>query len=161
MGVYGHHDSIQDKGKIVPCSDMCGTIVESKSVAWTKGDRVLSIFNTTHLTGTIVEEDMASGLGLPLSGVLTQFRVFKAENLVKAPAYMTDQEVSTLPIAAVTAWMSINRFQPMGQPVSGKAKSILLQGTGGVSIMGLVIAKALGLTSKQSIYIVAENAYIS
>lgn len=148
MGVYGHHKSIDGKGAIVPCSDMCGEIVTSNSSAWSKGDRVLSIFNQTHLTGTIVEEDMTSGLGLPLSGVLTQYRVFNAESLVRAPKYLSDQEGATLPIAAVTAWMSINGFQDMGKPLHGKDKVVLLQGTGGVSVSGLLIAKALGLTGK-------------
>lgn len=152
MGVYGHHKSIDSKGKIVPCSDMCGEIVASKSPQWSTGDRVLSIFNTTHLSGTITEEDMGTGLGLPLDGVLTQYRVFKGESLVKAPTYMTDQEGATLPIAAVTAWMSINGFQEIGRPLRGKEKVVLLQGTGGVSIAGLLIAKALSLTSKLSSY---------
>lgn len=155
MGVYGHHKSIDGKGRIVPCSDMCGEIAASKSQQWAEGDRVLSIFNTTHLTGTITEEDMGSGLGLPLNGVLTQYRVFRAESLVRAPKYMTDQEGATLPIAAVTAWMSINGFQEIGKPLSGRDKAVLLQGTGGVSMSGLLIAKALGLTGK----LVAQYGY--
>lgn len=161
MGVYGHHKSIDGKGKIVPCSDMCGEIVASKSEQWTKGDRVLSIFNTTHLTGTITEEDMGSGLGLPLNGVLMQYRVFKAGSLVKAPEYMTDQEGATLPIAAVTAWMSINGFQQIGHPLSGKEKVVLLQGTGGVNVFGLLIAKALGLTGKPLVSICSQLTPIS
>ena len=42
--------------------------------------------------------------------------------------------------------MSINTFQPIGQPLRGKDKMVLLQGTGGVSIAGLQTAKALGMT---------------
>lgn len=151
MGVYGHHKSIDGKGKIVPCSDMCGEVIASRSPQWSEGDRVLSIFNMSHLTGTITEEDMGTGLGLPLNGVLTQYRVFKAESLVRTPSYMTDQEGATLPIAAVTAWMSINGFQEIGRPLEGKERVVLLQGTGGVSIFGLLIAKALDMTGRFAI----------
>jgi len=91
---------------------------------------------------------MASGLGKPLPGCLTEYRVFPASGLVKVPDYLSDAEAATLPIAAVTAWMAINSFQPLGQPLKGKGKFVLLQGTGGVSTSGLQIAKALGLTSK-------------
>jgi NADPH:quinone reductase-like Zn-dependent oxidoreductase len=83
-----------------------------------------------------------------LQGVFTQYRTFKPESLVRTPEYLTDEEACTLPIAAVTAWMSLNTFQPMGQPLTGKENVVLLQGTGGVSIGGLQIAKALGLTGK-------------
>ena len=146
-GTYGHHYSIQTGASLVPCSDMCGTVVASRSSQYQPGTRVLSIFNQTHLSGQVTKQDLGSGLGLPLSGVLTEYRIFPATGLVRAPSHLTDAEASTLPIAAVTAWMSLNYFQPMGQPISGKDHVVLLQGTGGVSIAGLQIAKALGLTT--------------
>lgn len=90
---------------------------------------------------------MAFGLGLPLDGVLASHRVFPAHGLVRCPSYMTDEEACTLPIAAVTAWMSINGMRPMGQS-GGKDEYVLLQGTGGVSIAGLQIAKAAGAKGK-------------
>jgi NADPH:quinone reductase-like Zn-dependent oxidoreductase len=86
---------------------------------------------------------MASGLGKPLEGVLQTYRVFPTTGLVKTPEYLTDAEASCLPIAAVTAWMSINGMRPMGETV-GKGETVLLQGTGGVAISGLLIAKAAG-----------------
>ncbi|KAK5942910.1 hypothetical protein PMZ80_005476 [Knufia obscura] len=146
-GTYGHHASIEPGASLVPCSDMCGTVVASKSAQYESGTRVLSIFNQTHLSGQVTEQDLGSGLGLPLSGVLTQYRIFPDTGLVPAPSHLSDAEASTLPIAAVTAWTSLNHFQPMGQPISGKDRIVLLQGTGGVSIAGLQIAKALGLTT--------------
>ena len=143
-GTYGHHASISQKQTLVPCSDMCGTIVSSKSSTWESGQRVISIFNQSHLTGQIQKKDMTSGLGLPLPGVLTEYRCFPAEGLVSAPEYLTDEEASCLPIASVTAWMSINGLRPIGQPAQG-GETVLLQGTGGVSIAGLQIAHAGGL----------------
>lgn len=152
MGLYGHHASMsQDHNALVPCSDICGTVAalgpSGSTDGLKEGDRVMAIFNQTHLKGQIVEKDLQSGLGLPLQGCLTEYRVFPATGLVKVPDYLTDDEASCLPIAAVTAWMSINTFQPMGQPLTGKDKVVLLQGTGGVSISGLQIAKALGMTT--------------
>ncbi|KAI0798731.1 hypothetical protein GGR55DRAFT_693180 [Xylaria sp. FL0064] len=151
MGVYDHHHNLEDKSEVVPTSDCCGSIVKvgpgTSESGLKEGDRVMSIFNQTHLTGQVVAKDMASGLGLPLNGTLTQYRVFPAYGLVKVPDYLSDGEASCLPIAAVTAWMAINSFQPMGQPLRGEDKVVLLQGTGGVSISGLQISKALGLST--------------
>lgn len=78
-----------------------------------------------------------------MDGVLASHRVFPARGLVKAPEYLSDTEAATLPIAPVTAWMSINGMRPMGQD-GGAGEYVLLQGTGGVSIAGLQIAKAAG-----------------
>jgi len=149
MGLYGHHKSIAQGATLVPCSDMCGTIVavgSSVSRTWRTGQRVVSLSNQTHLTGQITEEHMAAGLGLPLPGVLSEYRVFPSYGLIEVPEYLTDEEASTLPIAAVTAWMSINGMNPIGQHVRGRDKTVLLQGTGGVSIAGLQIAHASGMT---------------
>lgn len=88
---------------------------------------------------------MASGLGLPLPGVLTQYRVFPDYGLVAVPDYLSDEEAATLPIAACTAWMSIQGFQPLGSPLVDGDTVVLIQGTGGVSISGLQIAKACGM----------------
>ncbi|KAJ9321615.1 hypothetical protein DTO027B5_6783 [Paecilomyces variotii] len=145
MGLYNHHRDIKDKPTVVPCSDMCGiiTAVGPGVSAWKVGDRVLSTFNQTHLSGQITSKHMPYGLGFPLPGVLTTHRVFPEYGLVKAPEYLSDEEASTLPIAAVTAWMSINGMRPMGQS-GGEGEIVLLQGTGGVAIAGLQIAKASG-----------------
>ena len=148
MGLYGHHKTVAAGGPqpLVPCADMCGTVVavgEGLEVPYGVGDRVLSVFNYTHRTGTVRETDMASGLGLPLPGVLQTFRVFPSAGLMPAPAYLTDAEACCLPIASLTAWMAINGMRPLGQP-GGAGEVVLLQGTGGVSVAGLQIAKASG-----------------
>jgi NADPH:quinone reductase-like Zn-dependent oxidoreductase len=146
MGLYNHHKSMTEKPKrIVPGSDMCGTIVKvgsDLSVPWKEGDRVLSTFNQGHLKGQITQPVMATGLGKPLPGCLTTYRVFPSNGLVKAPSHLSDAEASTLAIASVTAWMSLFTFSK--SPLTGK--TVLLQGTGGVAIAGLQIAKASGAT---------------
>ena len=165
MGLYGHHKSLKsdddddESSRLVPCSDMVGTIAATRSSAWKEGTRVASIFNQDHLTGQIREADLATGLGLPLPGVLAEYRVFPERGLVKLPEYLSDEEGACLPIAAVTAWMSINGFQPLGKYLDYSATSstvsdedrkknappsILVQGTGGVAMAGLQIAHAAG-----------------
>jgi NADPH:quinone reductase-like Zn-dependent oxidoreductase len=144
MGEYNHHKSVQQPESIVPGSDMCGTVVSGNDALKT-GTRVMSIFNQKHLTGTIKAEMMVTGLGLPLPGVLAEYRYFDANALVAVPDHLSDEEAACLPIAAVTAWMSINWQQPMGQPATSTGdKFVLLQGTGGVAISGLQIAHAAG-----------------
>ncbi|KAM0270410.1 hypothetical protein ACHAQH_009468 [Verticillium albo-atrum] len=149
MGLYNHHKTVNsgDIDPLVPCSDMCGKVVAiGEGAHWAVGDRVLSTFNQAHLTGQIKAPIMASGLGLPLEGVLQTHRVFPSTGLVRAPKHMSDEEAACLPIAAVTAWMAINQFRPMGQS-GGKGETVLFQGTGGVSVSGLQIAHAAGATT--------------
>lgn len=145
MGLYNHHKTVGEVATLVPCSDMCGTIVATGSSdgSWGIGDRCLSIFNQAHLKGQVTAKEMKSGLGFPLPGVLCEYRVFPETGLVKVPAYLSDEEACTLPIAGVTAWMSINGMRPLGQP-GGKGEVVLIQGTGGVAVNGLLIAKASG-----------------
>lgn len=144
MGLYNHHKTTGGPTPtIVPCSDCCGSIVASNSPSWAVGDRVLSIFNQTHLKGQIKAEHMKHGLGLPLPGVLAEYRVFPEYGLVKTPEYLSDEEAATLPIAGLTAWMAMNGMRPLGQP-GGEGEVVLIQGTGGVAISGLQIAAASG-----------------
>jgi NADPH:quinone reductase-like Zn-dependent oxidoreductase len=152
MGLYNHHKTLggSDLPKpLVPCSDMCGTVIAagpsspSAPVTWNVGDRVMAIFNQTHLTGQVQAHHMEHGLGKPLEGCLQTHRVFPSTGLVRAPDYMSDEEAACLPIAGVTAWMALNGMRPFGQP-GGKGETVLLQGTGGVSVCGLQIAKASG-----------------
>ena len=123
-----------------------GPIIEGHK--WAIGDRVMAIFNLTHVTGQITDQHLPSGLGLPLPGVLSEYRCFPVYGLVEAPGNLTADEGSTLPIAAATAWMALNWIRPIGEPIQGPGHTVLLQGTGGVSIAGLQLAKASGLTGK-------------
>ncbi|OOF92849.1 hypothetical protein ASPCADRAFT_509239 [Aspergillus carbonarius ITEM 5010] len=140
-GEYTHHKSTSTSPlpRTIPCSDMCGIITRTgrNVTRFTTGDRVLSTFLPDHLTGQVTERELSTGLGHPTPGVLCTSRVFPEHGLVKAPAHLTDDEAATLPIASVTAWMSL-------RDRVGEGKVVLLQGTGGVAIAGLGIAKALG-----------------
>lgn len=156
MGLYNHHASVEHPPAIVPCSDMCGVVVavgpasedssdpfKNPAFRLQTGDRVISTFAQTHLTGQVQAKDVASGLGGPGAGVLTQYRVFPTYGVVKIPDYLSDDEASCLPIAAVTAWMSLNCMRPQGE-IIGKGETVVCQGTGGVSISAAQIASAAG-----------------
>ncbi|KAF2193680.1 NAD(P)-binding protein [Zopfia rhizophila CBS 207.26] len=156
MGLYTHHRNVKSTPNLVPCSDMCGTVIsigpvsnstndpyKSSAFCLSPGDRVVSTFAPTHLTGQVQASDLAATLGGPQPGVLTTHRVFPTYSLVKVPAYLSVEEASCLPIAAMTAWMSLNCMRPKGE-IIGPGETVLCQGTGGVSIAGLQIASAVG-----------------
>ncbi|KAK4664080.1 uncharacterized protein QC763_0082210 [Podospora pseudopauciseta] len=143
-GLYNYYDKPgTPKKPLVPVSDMCGTVVSvgDDNSPWKAGDRVVSTFLQSHLTGQVYPEHLATGLGKPLDGCLQGYRVFESEGLVRAPGYLTDEEASCLPIAGVTAWMALHG---MGFR-KGEGETVLLQGTGGVSVAGLQIARAGGM----------------
>lgn len=158
MGLYNHHKSVNHPPAIVPCSDMCGTVVAVGPVTESSdpyknpafrlkaGDRVISTFAPTHLTGQIQAKDLGNSLGGPNQGCLTHYRVFPTYGVVKIPDYLSDEEASCLPIAAMTAWMSLNCMRPKGEIIgSTKEKEVILcQGTGGVSVAALQIGSAAG-----------------
>ncbi|KIH94017.1 alcohol dehydrogenase, zinc-containing [Sporothrix brasiliensis 5110] len=151
MGLYNHHKAVAAGGPepLVPCSDMCGTVVAvgpNLEHAHNVGDHVVSLFNHMHRTGHVRASDMSTTLGLPLPGVLQTYRVFPSIGLLPAPAYLSDAEACCLPIASITAWMAINGMRPLGRS-GGQGEVVLLQGTGGVSVAGLQIAKASGATA--------------
>lgn len=153
MGLYSHHKTIDATSHepIVLCSDMCAEVISlgPNVSAWKPGDRVMGTFCQDHLTGSLKERYMASGVGLPQQGVLQDYRVYPEAGLVSTPDYLTDEEAACLPVAAVTAWMAINGMRPIGQSANreGGGLVVLVQGTGGVSISGLQIAKAAGATT--------------
>ena len=80
-----------------------------------------------------------TALGGPIDGVLTEQAKFHEDGLVHLPANYSFEEGATLPCAALTAWQSLI---VRGELVPGE--TVLLLGTGGVSIFGLQIAKMSG-----------------
>lgn len=125
----------------VPCSDMVGE-VESVGPGVTRvraGDRVIGSFVQGWPAGRLSRAHQATGLASPLPGVLCTHRVFPEEGLVRAPVHLDDAAASTLPCAALTAWHALVDH---GRLAAGE--TVLVQGTGGVSIFALQIARAHG-----------------
>jgi NADPH:quinone reductase-like Zn-dependent oxidoreductase len=105
------------------------------------GDRVAPLFFPHWMAGPPTEAVLEGALGAPGGpGVAREKLVLSAESVSKVPDFLTDQEVATLPCAALTAWraMFVDADLKAGD-------SVVLQGTGGVSILGLQLAKAAGL----------------
>ena len=107
--------------------------------AFRAGDRVAGSFFQKWIAGPYAREYGASALGGAIPGVLTQFRVFDQAGLIRIPEHFSYQEGATLPCAGLTAW---NALVPTMHVQAGD--TVLLLGTGGVSIFGLQFAKLHG-----------------
>jgi len=126
----------------VPLSDGVGLVAAMGSgVSRVKmGDRVAPIFYPKWLDGRVASEKMGSPLGGAVAdGVLAEYTLFDETSLVHVPGHLTDEEAATLPCAAVTAW---NAVVSGGQIAPGD--TVVVLGTGGVSIFALQFARFLG-----------------
>jgi NADPH:quinone reductase-like Zn-dependent oxidoreductase len=126
---------------LVPCSDGAGEVVETgEGVTRVKqGDRVAGIFMQTWISGELDQIKAKSALGGAIDGVLAEYVLFHEDGLVRIPEHLSYEESATLPCAAVTAWN--------GLITSGGLKpgdTVLVLGTGGVSIFALQFAKISG-----------------
>jgi NADPH:quinone reductase-like Zn-dependent oxidoreductase len=130
------------KRPMVPLSDGTGVVEELGSgvTRFKKGDRVAACFMQKWIDGPVNREKAVSALGGALDGVLREFAVFSEQGLVSVPAPLADEEAAALPCAAVTAWHAL--FEDTSR---APGDTVLIQGTGGVSIFALQFAKAAGL----------------
>lgn len=126
---------------LVPTSDGAGEVVAiGKAVKrFRKGDRVAGIFFQKWLEGRPKPEYMTTALGGGVDGMLSEYVTLDENGLVRLPKYLSFEEAATLPCAGVTAW---NALVTRGHTQPGDF--VLLQGTGGVSVLGLQLARALG-----------------
>jgi NADPH:quinone reductase-like Zn-dependent oxidoreductase len=130
----------------IPCSDGAGEVVavgEGVTRAHV-GHRVCGIFMQRWLDGPATAEKSKQALGGDVDGMLTEYALLHEEGVVRFPEHLSYEEAATLPCAGVTAW---NALQHAGDPVSPaqSGDTVLIQGTGGVSIFALQFAKVLGL----------------
>jgi NADPH:quinone reductase-like Zn-dependent oxidoreductase len=125
----------------VPGSDGAGivTAIGDQVTLFKVGDRVTSLFFQSWHDAEIQPSTPKSALGGVIDGTFTTARLFPETGLIHAPAYLTDPEAATLPCAALTAW---NALVEKGHLRAGE--TVLVLGTGGVSLFALQIAKAHG-----------------
>ena len=125
----------------VPCSDGAGEVlaVGSKVSQFKPGDRVAGCFFQAWTGGRFKAEHHKSALGGAIDGVLSELVLLDQEGLLPLPENYSFEEGATLPCAAVTAWQSLF---VRGRLTAGE--SVLVLGTGGVSIFGLQFGKAAG-----------------
>lgn len=126
---------------LVPCSDAAGEIVAAGEGAnrFHTGARVAANFMPGWIDGELNEEKAKSALGGTVDGVLAEQMIFDQQALVEVPEALSFEEAATLPCAGVTAW---NALMVCGRLKPGE--TVLLLGTGGVSIFGLQFARAAG-----------------
>jgi NADPH:quinone reductase-like Zn-dependent oxidoreductase len=125
---------------MIPLSDGAGEIVEiGPEVTRVKaGDRVAGTFFQVWIDGR-PPKGFAS-LGNPLDGMLTELIVLHEDGVVAIPDEMSFEEACCLPCAALTAW---NALWGAGKPLKA-GQTVLVQGSGGVSVFALQFAKAAG-----------------
>jgi NADPH:quinone reductase-like Zn-dependent oxidoreductase len=126
------------KEGVVPLSDGAGEVIAvGQDVTRVKtGDRVAVACTTDWIGGPFMDEYKQSSVGFKVDGLLSQQGIFPDSALVHIPDYMSYIEAASLPCAAVTAWTALNAIESL-QP----GQTILIQGTGGVSLFALQFAK--------------------
>jgi NADPH:quinone reductase-like Zn-dependent oxidoreductase len=102
------------------------------------GDRVATTLNPRWIAGEPARDLVRSTLGGPLDGVLQERMVMSEESVVRVPSHLSDVEAATLPCAALTAWSALDSGG------IGAGDTVLIQGTGGVAVFALQLARLRG-----------------
>lgn len=125
----------------VPNSDAAGEVIAVGDgvTGFAIGDRVASCFFENWEDGACTSVAMAGALGGPVDGVLAEEVVLRASGVVHLPAHLDFAEAATLTCAGVTAWNAV-----VEQARVKAGDTVLLLGTGGVSIFALQFAVLLG-----------------
>lgn len=133
-GAYGSRQHFP----IIPLSDGAGDVVAvGEGVTRVQvRDRVAGIFFQNWLSGPLTAAATKSDLGCGIDGMLAEFVLLDQDGLVHLPAHLSYVEGATLPCAAATAWHALDGIQP--------GDSVLLLGTGGVSLFALQFARLHG-----------------
>jgi len=122
----------------IPVSEGVGIVenVGSKVTRWKKGDRVIIPFISRWEAGnnTPYHNQLRTSLSLP--GVLAEFTVQPENTLVRTPNNLTNEEAAPLSVAGLTVWTSL-----VEQANIRAGQTILVQGSGGVSLFAIQIAK--------------------
>ena len=133
----GHYFGGTVSRDTVPLSDGAGEVVSVGAGVsrFTQGDRVAATFFQPSPAGA-----PPAALGSPLDGMLAEQVVMDEDGLVAIPESLSFEQAACLPCAGVTAWHTLFRA---GRPIAAGA-TVLVLGTGGVSIAALQLARAAG-----------------
>ena len=142
------HDNVNLMGLLpgpwprVPMSDGAGEVVTLGPGVdgWRVGERVMGAFHPGWLDGPPTPEAKRKLPGDSEDGWLQQYRVADVSGLVRTPDHLTDIEAATVPCAGVTA------FSALREANIGEGDVVVTQGTGGVSLFTVQLARALGAT---------------
>ncbi len=133
---------IPTEDKRVPLSDSAGEIVEigEEVTKWKSGDKVMSMCFPNWVNGP-PKYELLSFIGDNQDGYATEYISIPETAITKIPNNLTLKEAATLPCAGLTAWRAL---VDEGNLRSGE--TVLVQGTGGVSVFALQLAKSFGAT---------------
>jgi NADPH:quinone reductase-like Zn-dependent oxidoreductase len=139
--VQGHYPGPPSQKNLIPLSDGAGEVigVGDGVTRFNVGDRVVGTFFQVWIDGAPGMGRGALG-GPPLDGALAEQIVLHEDGLVGIPDWMSFDEAATLPCAGVTAW---NALMVQGRQIK-PGNTVLVLGTGGVSILALQFARAAG-----------------
>jgi NADPH:quinone reductase-like Zn-dependent oxidoreductase len=141
-----YHDLVNLLGLIdgpwprVPMTDGAGEVVAiGEGVTdLTVGDRVFSAFHPSWLDGRLTRAKLSITPGDTEDGWLQQYRTFPSDSLIRVPDHLSFSEAGTLTCAGTTAWTAL---------IGARSGDVIVtQGTGGVSLFALQLAKARGAT---------------
>ncbi|WP_316189627.1 NAD(P)-dependent alcohol dehydrogenase [Bradyrhizobium sp. SZCCHNS1054] len=123
---------------LIPLSDAAGEVVAVGEgvTRFRSGDRVALTALPRWLAGKITPEVLINQPGANRPGVLSDIKIVQEDALVAIPESLSFEEAATLPGAAVTAWVAVGHVRP--------GETVLVQGTGGVSLFALLFAKSAG-----------------
>jgi NADPH:quinone reductase-like Zn-dependent oxidoreductase len=126
---------------LIPLSDGAGEVIANGpgAICFRPGDRVVACFAPAWQDGPLTENKARSALGADVDGLLVQEAVLTEEALLPIPPHLSFEEAATLPCAALTAW---NALVESGGIKPGD--TVLVQGTGGVSLFALQFARLAG-----------------
>lgn len=127
----------------VPLSDAAGEIVavgEGVS-AFAAGDRVMGTFHPRWFGGEMPSTIQTDSYGAENDGWLCQLKAVSQEAVVRLPDGLSFEEGATLPCAGLTAWTALSGPTPIRA-----GHTVLVLGSGGVSVFALQLARAVGAT---------------
>jgi NADPH:quinone reductase-like Zn-dependent oxidoreductase len=130
-----------DLSGLVAASDAAGEVlaVGSEVSAFKPGQRVSTLYFRNWVDGPMSGETLKGAHGASTNGVLSEYLVIDDTGIAPAPEGLSDEEVSALPTAGLTAWTAVTANGPVGAD-----DVVLVQGTGGVSTFALQFAAAAG-----------------
>ena len=136
-GTYGFGITLP----LAPCSDGAGEVIAAGPGVrrFAPGDRVAGTFFPDWRDGEVSASAVAASFGAGATGMLAEQVVLPEEALVALPAHLSFEEGACLPCAGVTAWHSTMAWHAVRA-----GESVLIQGSGGVSVFALAFARLAG-----------------
>ncbi len=141
MIARGHYMGGPVGSNVIPLSDGAGEVIAAGSAVkrFRVGDRVAGTFFRNWIDGAPPPGPLVALGAPPADGVLAEYAVFDEQDAVAVPAHLSVEAAAALPCAAVTAWRALVE---LGHVAPGE--TVLLIGTGGVSIFALQFARLAG-----------------